>query len=216
MDIVIRLLYTLPAIFLAITVHEFMHALVAAELGDPTARYQGRVTLNPIAHLDPMGTVMMIFTSISGYGIGWGKPVPYNPNNLRNGPIVGGAMISVAGPLSNIGFAAITALPLRLLGEGKLPEPLYVFLIILFYTNIGLAIFNLLPVPPLDGFAFWTGLLHELPLGAAKRLWWTIMNSGITQYGMMILLFVVFFGGGLLGRVMGPAFNFFSSLFLGQ
>ena len=212
--------YFLLALLIAIDVHECMHAVVAWQLGDPTALYRGRVTLNPLAHLDPLGGLMMVFMAFSHVGLGWGKPVPVNPNNLKNGPIVGEAMVSIAGPLSNLLTAAVVAIPLRLANNGFLPlqflpGSLPVFLYIVFIVSVSLAVFNLLPIFPLDGYHFWLGVLHEVPIDAAKRLWFSLASGPFQTYGPMILLALVFLGQGILGRIMSPVINFFGSLFLG-
>jgi Zn-dependent protease len=213
--------FFLLALLIAITVHEFSHAFIAFQLGDPTAKYMGRVSLNPIVHLDPLGTVMMLFMAISGVGFGWGKPVPVNPNNLRNGPIVGEAIVSVAGPLSNLLTAAIAALPLRLyimhiLPTSMMPGNLKMFLVAVFTVSISLAVFNLLPISPMDGYHFWLGLLHEIPSDATRRLWFALASGPFQTYGPMILLVLVFWGQGLLFRIISPVANFFALLLLGQ
>src|SRR4030042_6593877 len=142
------LLFSEPTLFIvwimslivAVTIHEFSHAWVADYCGDPTARIAGRKTLNPLAHLDPLGTLALLLVNI-----GWGKPVPVDPYNLDN-PKRDSMFISLAGPASNL----LLAVFLSLLGKFLLPQLFFLFspLIIL---NVGLAIFNLLPVPPLDG-----------------------------------------------------------------
>jgi Zn-dependent protease len=159
-----RLLYVIPAILIAITIHEFSHALAATALGDYTAKSLGRLTFNPLKHLDPVGTIMIMFTAIAGVGIGWGKPVPVNPYNLRIGAKTGMALVSVAGPVSNILTAVILVLPLRLGYNLYTNETV---LLVVYYTvaiSIGLAVFNLLPLPPLDGFSV---ALGALPYGIA-------------------------------------------------
>jgi Zn-dependent protease len=212
--------YFLVALLIAIDVHECCHALVALQLGDPTAKYRGRVSLNPIVHLDPLGTIMMLFMAISGVGLGWGKPVPVNPNNLRNGPIVGETMVSAAGPLSNLLTAAVTAIPLRLVINGFIPRSalstnLGQFLIILFTVSISLAIFNLLPIFPLDGYHFWLGLLHEVPSRLTRQLWIALSGGAFMTYGPLILLALVFIGPGILGRILFPVTNVMSQFLLG-
>lgn len=210
----------LAALVVAITIHEFFHAWIAYGLGDPTAKYMGRLTLNPIAHFDPMGAFMILFMAFSGRGIGWGKPVPVNPNNLRNGPIVGGAMVSVAGPISNILLASVVAIPLRLLTSGivpraAVPDALLHFLLVLFLVCLSLAVFNLLPIPPLDGFDFWMGVLHELPFNSTRQLWLTLSSSQIQTYGPFLLLVLIFWGGGVLWKIMAPPIGLLSTLLLG-
>ena len=214
------LVYTLAALVITITIHEFFHAWIAFELGDPTARYMGRLTLNPVAHFDPLGALMILFMSFSGRGIGWGKPVPVNPNNLRNGPIVGGAMVSVAGPLSNLLVAALVAIPLRLMyyygfPGGGLPDHVALFLVILFRTSVLLAMFNLLPIPPLDGYDFWMGILHQLPFGATRRLWMTLSADAVRMYGPMAMLILVFWAQGVLWSILNPPYQLIVTLFLG-
>ena len=132
---IIALLFSL---LIAIDVHEFAHAWMANELGDSTARYYGRLSLNPLVHLDPMGTMMMVFSIFYGFGIGWGKPVPVNPVYLRKGPRVGMGLVSAAGPLSNLVLAAIVAVPIRL----GLPLPWSVvnLLLIVISVNIGISL----------------------------------------------------------------------------
>lgn len=138
-------LYSIIALIFAVTIHEFSHAAAANHLGDPTAKYQGRMTLNPIAHLDPMGTVMLLLI-----GFGWGKPVPVNPYNLYH-PKRDSALVSLAGPGSNILAAIAISLPYKYLTlNGGSPE-LSHFLRTVFDLNLILAIFNFIPLPPLDG-----------------------------------------------------------------
>jgi Zn-dependent protease len=216
-----NMLYYLVAVVIAITIHEFFHAWIALELGDPTAKYMGRISLNPVAHFDPMGFLMILFLSFGGRGLGWGKPVPVNPNNLRNGPIVGGAMVSAAGPLSNLLVAALVAIPLRLIingmiPNGALPDSVVLFMAILFRTSVGLAIFNLLPIPPLDGYDFWMGILHQLPFSGTHQLWMSLSGDAIRQYGPVIMLVLVFWAQGILWRIMDPPIRFVVSVFLGS
>ncbi len=143
----------IPAILLALTVHELAHAYSAKYLGDHTAEHEGRITMNPIAHLDPIGAIMLLFGPF-----GWAKPVPVNPMFFRN-PQRDMAITAVAGPLSNIALAAIAGLILRF-GIGGISEALYYFFRIFFMINIGLAVFNMLPIYPLDGSRVLLGFLN--------------------------------------------------------
>ena len=121
MESILSKVALLIGLVIGITVHECAHAWSASELGDPTARYQGRVTLNPIAHLDPLGSLLMLYSMMIGFGIGWGKPTPVNPSNLKYGPRLGMAIVAVAGPLSNILVAIVFAIPLRVALQLDLP-----------------------------------------------------------------------------------------------
>lgn len=184
------------AIILAIAVHEANHAFVAVMLGDPTPRLMGRLTLNPIKHLDPIGTLLLFVAQF-----GWGKPVLFNPNNLRMNPLLGSAAVSFAGPLANILFALAITWTFRLLRPPM--DPILADLVesLLLY-NVVLAAFNLVPIPPLDGFGVVQGLLPA-------RLAYTL--EPLRQYGPIILLVVVFlprFGGpDLIRPVMRPILN---------
>ena len=170
---------------IAIAVHEFSHAAAARLLGDLTAQRQGRLTLNPIAHLDPMGTLMIVLTTLSGVsGFGWGKPVPYDPRAVRFGRL-GGAIVAIAGPLSNFVLAvALLAIAAHVEMPAQFSEQVgardFFRLAIL---NIGLCAFNMLPIPPLDGFGVLSGIAPWPLSGALER---------IAQYGPGILLILVF------------------------
>src|SRR3989344_5780068 len=133
----LALLLFLPALVIAITVHEFSHAFAADRLGDPTPQLQGRLTLNPLKHLDPVGSLMLLF-----FRFGWGKPVEFDPYHLRH-PRRDAALISLAGPAVNLILATVLSLVLKFS-----PSPLFsIFLSPVILININLAIFNLLPVP---------------------------------------------------------------------
>ncbi len=207
--------FFLLALVISISVHEFSHAWSAHELGDPTARRLGRLTLNPLVHFDAMGALMIVFMAFSGWGIGWGKPVPVNPSNLRTHPRVGMGLTSAAGPFSNLVLAALAAIPLRL--GWNMPGLMIAFLWVLVVTNISLAVFNLIPLPPLDGFNVLQGIL------ATVRTRWAAdvgnFLDTLAPYGPVLLLALLAFGwiGGIsiLGRIMGPPVNALLSLFLG-
>jgi len=149
----IKLLFRVPAILIALTIHEFAHGWVARKLGDDTAERMGRLSLSPLAHLDLLGTIMLLFGPF-----GWAKPVPINPSKLRN-PKRDMIWVALAGPLSNILFGWLVAFvylhfyPDQGIGYGRL------FFVYLIFLNIGLSFFNLLPVPPLDGSNILRGFL---------------------------------------------------------
>lgn len=174
-------------LLIAFTVHELAHALTADYLGDPTPRRMGRITLNPLKHLDPFGTIMLIIA-----GFGWAKPVMVNPMNMRGNPRTSMAIVAIAGPLSNLVLAGIAAIFFRLdlvdlnsLVMGNASALSFANLLVQFlYINLALAFFNLLPVPPLDGSKI---LFAILPAELVYRL------RPLEQYGFMILFLVVFF-----------------------
>jgi Zn-dependent protease len=194
------LLFKIPALLLAVTVHELAHGLVADRLGDPTARLQGRLTLNPIPHIDPLGALAFIIA-----GFGWAKPVPVNAYNLRH-PIRDMAWIAAAGPASNFALAFAGIVGFRLLRPVTvLPvvtEPLLAMLSYVFLYNLGLGVFNLIPLPPLDGGHFLPYFLPRASWGALHKL---------EQYGPIILIIAVM--SGATRYVVGPALGFLVGAF---
>jgi Zn-dependent protease len=184
-------------LILAIGIHEFAHAATADHLGDPTPRVMGRVTLNPLAHLDRLGTLFMLF-----FGFGWGKPVQFDPFNLKD-PRRDSALISIAGPLSNLALAMLSAIIIKLLTIFANPIVQiigYYFLYPLLMMNIILAVFNLIPIHPLDGFKIVGGFLsHE-----KAREWYQL-----ERYGMIFLLILIFpiNGHSMLDTIFNPVFQ---------
>jgi Zn-dependent protease len=183
----------IPVFLLALTIHEFAHAWVANRLGDSTARLQGRLTLNPLAHLDPIGTLAIVLIHF-----GWARPVPVDSRNLRN-PRRDMVLIAAAGPASNLVLAAASAFFYTMIPWGAaglewawLAGPLGAMLSTAVLVNVVLAIFNLLPVPPLDGGRVLSGLL---PLRQA------ITYSRLEPYGFLIIFFLFFTG------IMDPVFG---------
>lgn len=190
-------------ILLAITVHEFNHAFVADLLGDPTPRSMGRVSLNPIRHLDPLGTMLILFGPF-----GWGRPVMFNPGRLRVEPRLGSAAVSAAGPVANLVTAAVLGLPLR--EQWAVDGTLAVVLLVLVYVNVGLAIFNLIPLPPLDGSGLLLGILPRSIAGLLVPVY----NLG--PFLLVVLLIMPSFGGpNILFQVIGPVFSEVVSLIIG-
>jgi Zn-dependent protease len=185
-----RLAIYAPAIVVAISFHEYAHARAALAMGDTTAASQGRVTLNPLSHLDPLGTVAIFFTAIAGVGIGWGRPVPVNPHAYRHPR--GELVVSAAGPAMNLALAALSGLIWHLLPLsvrlGQDPASMFIaqFLIIMVYLNLALAFFNLIPLHPLDGSH---ALANLLPLDKALRF-----EAFNRSYGMQVLLALLMLG----------------------
>ncbi|MBI5614461.1 site-2 protease family protein [Candidatus Gottesmanbacteria bacterium] len=206
----IAFIFSAVSLIIAITIHEFSHAFAAEHLGDPTPRLMGRLTLNPLAHLDPLGTLLLIIAHF-----GWGKPVTFDPFNLRN-PRRDSAIISLAGPASNIILATVCSLLMRLFIAVTPENPastvgvVGIMIVIsilrsLITFNVVLAIFNLVPVHPLDGFNVVKGLLPE----DQSREW-----AQLERFGMIFLLILVFFPGNPLSRLISPVIEFFLNLFL--
>jgi len=209
-------LFVLAVLVVSITFHEFMHAWSANELGDPTAKRMGRLSLNPIVHFDPLGALMIVFTTISGWGIGWGKPVPVSVNNLRGNARLSMGLTSVAGPFSNLALATVAAVPIRLVGA-DLPYLAAQFLVVMVFVNVGLALFNLIPLPPLDGFGVVQGVL------ATQRGRWAYdLNNTLDRlapYGPMLLLALLSLGWitrwSPLSLLLGPPRTAIINLLLG-
>jgi len=189
----------------ALSFHEFAHAWMASKCGDSTAARMGRLTLNPMAHLDVMGSMMILFV-----GFGWAKPVPVDGRNLRN-PRTDMMKVAAAGPLSNLLLAMIAGMLFRLLsGAGLLSEAIYLLIIYFTQINIALAVFNLIPVAPLDGSQIFSGYLMR----RNPQLAWKIQSYG-PQVLFGLILFGYITGFSILWLFMRPFVNFFMILFLG-
>ncbi len=214
-DNIFEIIWSIPAVLIAITVHEYAHGFAAYYYGDPTAKLAGRLTLNPIAHLDPIGTLMLII-----FRIGWAKPVPINYGNLRN-PKKDMIRVSFAGPLSNIIVSFLFAVLLRLNNFifqnllyntiNNFPDLLLTFIrgwFIFLHTgiliNLILAIFNLIPIPPLDG--------HHILLGVLPPEWAQQYAKLNHTHGMIILLLLIW--TGFIGKVIFPVAYYFFRLFI--
>jgi Zn-dependent protease len=203
-EIIVNIAILAVPILLAVTVHEMAHGYAALKFGDPTAKMAGRLTFNPLKHLDVVGTLAFIITQM----VGWAKPVPVNPMYFKN-PRQDMLWVSAAGPASNLVMAFIFSLLLRLIliGVNVLPafliEPLYLIARAGIFINVGLAVFNLLPIPPLDGSGILSGLL---PPHLARQY------DEIGRYGFVILLILIF--TGLVDKIIVPIIKFFVSILL--
>ncbi|MDF1496669.1 MAG: site-2 protease family protein [Patescibacteria group bacterium] len=194
----------LAAILIALSIHEFSHAFAAYKLGDSTAKRLGRLTLNPWAHVDLFGLLALVFVHF-----GWGKPVPYNPMNLKY-KHWGEFLVAIAGPASNfillIVFGILLKILMPILGGGNL---LVIFLIFSFFINAALMLFNLIPLPPLDGSKFLFAVLHENK--------WHSLRYQIEQYGPYVLMFVVFadilLNIGIISFLLDKPLNWIMNLF---
>jgi Zn-dependent protease len=194
----------LIALFTALTIHEFSHAWMADRLGDPTARLQGRVSLNPFVHIDNMGFIMMLV-----FGFGWGKAVPFDPFNLKN-PHKDAALISLAGPGSNLILALILSLVLKSLNFFNLNILTIIssyFLTPMIIYNVFLGVFNLLPIHPLDGFKIVAGILPDNKV----REW-----LDLERYGIIFLLLILFpiNGKSMVDFLIRPLASFLLSLLI--
>lgn len=201
--------YLIASLVIVITIHEFSHAWTAMKLGDPTAKLAGRVSLNPLKHLDPLGTIMIFLIHI-----GWGKPVPVNPYYFKN-KARDEAITAFAGPASNLVLAILIAVPLKYFGDMMIPE-IVVFLEILLDISIILFAFNMLPFPPLDGSKFLGWLIPKKYTNAYDFY----LQNGTIYFLIFLLLdrflLLRIFGFSLLSEFIGVIFTFIkSAIFLG-
>lgn len=208
MNTINQLIIMAPPLLLALTLHEYAHGYVAYRLGDPTARDAGRLTLNPLSHLDPIGTIAFFFIKF-----GWAKPVPVNPYYFKN-PRKDMLWVALAGPVTNLLLAVVSALLLKaLIGTASfipystlleaILVPLYNMLVASVWINLVLCIFNFLPIPPLDGGRILTGLLPE---NMARTY------ASFERYGFIVILLLAF--SGVLGTVIFPLIRFANNLLL--
>lgn len=201
----IPILFSILILVVSVVIHEVAHGYAALALGDVTAKYAGRLTLNPIKHIDPVGSILVpfIFALLPGNVIlGWAKPVPYNPYNLRN-KRWGELIVAVAGPASNILLALIFGLIIRFSPFLGLSLPFIQLAMVVVVINLILAFFNLIPVPPLDGSKI---LFALLPTETMLRV-----RSSFERYGFILILFIIFFAWNL----MFPVIEFFTWVFTG-
>jgi len=193
------MILTIPGLLVALSFHEYAHARAATALGDDTPRLAGRLTLDPLAHLDPLGTVLILLG-----GFGWAKPVPFNPLRLRGNMRRGSMLVALAGPAMNLALALVLYTGQGLFwrfAPGGLPGDVDLMITQAAYLNVVLAVFNLIPIPPLDGS--WV-LGAVLPRGAARGL------EGLQRTGPMLLMLLVVFGAVsvVLTPVVGLVNNF--------
>ena len=180
------------AFVVAITLHEASHALAATMLGDDLPRLQGRVTLNPLRHLDPLGTIMILIASF-----GWGRPVMVNPYRLRFGSHRGMALVAAAGPASNVALALALTPVARELLTGSRADPITIAVVLIIQLNLFLAVFNLIPLPPLDGFSVLIGLV---PRDTAARLDRLRSYGPGLLIGLFLLVAIVPGASGIISR----------------
>ncbi|PIR45553.1 MAG: hypothetical protein COV09_00980 [Candidatus Vogelbacteria bacterium CG10_big_fil_rev_8_21_14_0_10_50_13] len=201
----ITIIFSIAALIMSVVIHEVAHGAVAGLLGDPTARLAGRLTLNPLKHLDPIGSVVVpaIMALLPGGLIfGWAKPMPYNPFNLRAGQW-GPALVAAAGPASNLLLAIFFGLVLRFgLPAGWFGQSTAEFITLIVFVNLVLMLFNLIPVPPLDGSKI---------LFACLPYHFRFIEEQFTRYSLILVIIVIFAASGLIL----PITTFFFSLITG-
>lgn len=183
-----QFIFSLAVLLFSVIIHEIAHGYAALMQGDRTAEYEGRLTLNPLKHIDPVGTIILPALSLmlpGSFLFGWAKPVPFNPYNLRNQKW-GEAIVAAAGPLSNIVLAVIFGLLLRFVfaADGVVDTPVATLCFIITLVNVTLAVFNLVPIPPLDGSKIISAVLPRA---------WMPIRRWIEQFGFVgVLLFLIF------------------------
>lgn len=199
----IQIVFSIAVLIFSVVAHEVSHGYMAQYLGDSTARLAGRLTMNPIHHIDPMGSIFVpIVTALlpGGFVFGWAKPVPYNPYNLRDQKW-GDTKVALAGPLTNLAIALVFGLIIRF-GGGLFTGSMFTIMNLIVYINIILAVFNLVPIPPLDGSKV---LLNALPIR------YRYIGDYLERYSLLLILFFVFF----LWEIIWPIVPFFHRLFVG-
>jgi len=210
-DLIMKIIVGVVPIIIAITFHEVAHGYVAYRLGDPTAKLLGRLTLDPLKHIDPVGTILvpLVLYAVGGIPFGWAKPVPIGVRNFKN-PRRDMGLTGVAGPLTNLALAIVSAILLRfvLVPLGSvIPEGVFLGFLKLLYAsvqiNIILAAFNLIPVPPLDGSRVLAALV---PRHIANRI------DELERYGIIIVMILIF--TGIFRYILGPLFTLFYTILI--
>jgi Zn-dependent protease len=206
--IIYKIIFIIPAILVAFVVHEISHGYVAYLFGDPTAKYEGRFSIDPRKHIDPIGAAVLLFTLLfTGMVFGWAKPVRVNPYNFRN-PRQDMAWVAFAGPLSNFTMAAIAGLPLKFGLVSGMPL-LGLFIMVFVMVNIGLGLFNMIPIPPLDGSKILYGIL---PSGLAYKM--MDMEARYAQFIPFILMFILMSRG--TSFLLAAPYSLLLRVFTGQ
>lgn len=189
-------------LILSVIIHEVSHGYMADRLGDPTARLQGRLTLNPLKHIDPIGSIIVpLITSLAGFTFGWAKPVPYNPYNLKN-KRRGEFLIAGAGPVSNLGIALIFGLIIRFTEQGFI-TPFIQIASYIVIINLVLAIFNLIPIPPLDGSKLLFAFLPQ-QYGRTRMF--------LERYAQILIIVVILFLWQWISPIIWPIFRAFTGV----
>lgn len=199
-----------PIVLLSIAIHEYAHAKLADAAGDPTPGFYGRVTMNPLKHLDPFGTLFIIMSSLAGVGFGWGKPVPMDPRKMRN-PRWDHFWAVIGGPLSNLLQAIVYAILLRVVMIA-MPGQMSILLLVFAYgilINISLFLFNLLPLGPLDGMWIAGTFMNE-----QNRLKWTRWNLTYGQALFIFMILPVIDGRSMVSVVIGPLRSYLQNILL--
>jgi Zn-dependent protease len=202
----IEIIFGIVALIFSVVLHEVSHGYMANFLGDPTARFEGRLTLNPLKHLDPFGSVflpaILVLTS-SPILFGWAKPVPYNPYNLRRGGVWAEALVAGAGPASNFGIAIVIAILLRVAGN-SMPESVVSLAFTIVLINVMLGIFNLIPIPPLDGSKILSSIIPASLSQGWESIRLRLELNPFLGFGAVIL-FIMLFGSAFGSLIYGVA-----------
>lgn len=203
----INFIFSLAVIIISIVIHELSHGYTAYFLGDPTAKYAGRLTLNPIKHMELFGSVIVpiITFFLGGIVFGWAKPVPFNPYNLRV-KRWGEAIVAIAGPASNLLIAIIFGIIGRIIGPGAFFSPTLAIIPLIILTNITLAIFNLIPLPPLDGSKIFFAVF---PQGALR------FRETMERYGLILILAFILFAGFIISPIINILFKLITGVSAG-